>query len=252
MRIDDADALRAAAAAHRDRALAKPPATLPDAVEEASIRSTHPDEATPESDADGDPISLDVAPTGQRRRRRKRSALHNTIEWVIVLGAALVVALVVKTWLFQSFYIPSASMEPTLEIGDRVLVNKISYDLDDVDRGDIIVFERPDDWGTGDIDDLIKRVVALPGERVEVRDGAVVIDGTPLDESYLPDGVTTPPFDERSGCSPSCVVPDDSVFVLGDNRNNSEASNYHGPLPFDAVVGRAFIRVWPPSRIKTL
>ena len=79
-----------------------------------------------------------------------------------------------KTWLFQAFYIPSGSMEPTLDIGDRVLVNKISYDLDDVDRGDIIVFERPDGWGTGDIDDLIKRVIALPGETVAVRDGVGV------------------------------------------------------------------------------
>jgi signal peptidase I len=216
-------------------------------VEETSTRSSHPAEAAPTEESPAEPISLDVAPTGHRRRRRKRSALHNAIEWVVVLAAALIVALVVKTWLFQAFYIPSGSMEPTLDIGDRVLVNKVSYDLDDVDRGDIIVFERPEGWGSGDIDDLIKRVVALPGETIEVRDGIVYIDGAALDEPYLADGVTTPPFYEQSGCVPSCVVPEDEVFVLGDNRGNSDASNHFGPLPFDSVVGRAFIRVWPLS-----
>ena len=242
MRSDDPLALRAAAAAHRERGSAGSPTTLPDAVEETSLVTPDP---LSEGDPHDEPISLDRAASGHRRRKRKRSALHNTVEWVIVLTAALVVALVVKTWLFQAFYIPSGSMEPTLAIGDRVLVNKISYDLDDVDRGDIIVFERPDTWGAGEIDDLIKRIVALPGETIEVRDGVVLIDGEPLQESYLADGVTTPPFYEQSGCVPSCVVPDGDVFVLGDNRGNSDASNHFGPLPFDNVVGRAFIRVWP-------
>ena len=180
----------------------------------------------------------DVEPTGARSRRRKRSSTRNTIEWVLVLAGALVVALVVKTWLFQAFYIPSGSMLPTLAVGDRVLVNKISYDLGDVDRGDIIVFERPDSWGTGDIDDLIKRVIALPGETVAVRDGQVFIDGEPLAEPYLPDGVTTPGFFPESGCVPQCTIAEDQVFVLGDNRSNSDASNHFGPLPFDTVVGR--------------
>jgi signal peptidase I len=245
MRGDDPLALQRAAAAHRERSASKAPATLPDAVEKTSIATTDPrDEAVPPQDV---PISLDIEASGHRRKRRKRSKLHNTVEWIIVLAAALVVALVVKTWLFQAFYIPSGSMEPTLAIGDRVLVNKISYDLDDVDRGDIIVFERPDTWGTGEIDDLIKRVIALPGETVESRDGVVLVNGEALDEPYLPDGVTTPPFYEQSGCVPSCVVPDDQVFVLGDNRGNSDASNHFGPLPFDTVVGRAFVRVWPFS-----
>jgi signal peptidase I len=187
----------------------------------------------------------DVEATGVRRRRRKRSATRNAVEWVLVLVGALIVALVVKTWLFQAFYIPSGSMEPTLEIGDRVLVNKISYDLDDVERGDIVVFERPDSWGAGEIEDLIKRVVALPGETVAVRDGEVYIDGEAIPEDYLPDGVTTPAFFPDSGCVPECTLGPDEIFVLGDNRGNSDASNHFGPLPFETVVGRAFIRVWP-------
>ena len=180
-----------------------------------------------------------------RRRRRKRSATRNAVEWVLVLVGALLVSLVVKTWLFQAFYIPSGSMEPTLEIGDRVLVNKISYDLGDVDRGDIVVFERPDSWGTGEIEDLIKRVVGLPGETISVRDGRVFIDGEPLAEGYLPEGTTTPAFFPDSGCVPDCTLAEDEIFVLGDNRSNSDASNHFGPLPFDTVVGKAFIRVWP-------
>ena len=130
-------------------------------------------------------------------------------------------------------------------MSDRVLVNKISYDIEDVDRGDIVVFERPDSWGAGEIEDLIKRVVALPGETVSVVNGRLHIDGEPLEESYLPDGITTPAFFPESGCVPECTVGPDEVFVLGDHRSNSDASNHFGPLPFEAVVGRAFIRVWP-------
>ena len=186
-----------------------------------------------------------VEATGVRRRRRKRSATRNAIEWVLVLMGALLVALVVKTWLFQAFYIPSGSMEPTLHVSDRVLVNKVSYDIGDVERGDIVVFERPDSWGSGDIDDLIKRVIGLPGETVAVRQGEVYIDGERLEEPWIEDDVVTPAFFEESGCVPSCRIGDDEVFVLGDNRGNSDASNHFGPLPFDTIVGRAFIRVWP-------
>jgi signal peptidase I len=187
----------------------------------------------------------EVEATGERRRRRKRSATRNIVEWILVLIGALVVALVVKTWLFQAFYIPSGSMEPTLRISDRVLVNKISYDVGDVRRGHIVVFERPDSWGTGEIDDLIKRVIGLPGETISEENGHVFIDGEELDEPWLEPGVVTPAFFEESGCVPQCTLGDDEIFVLGDNRGNSDASNHFGALPFDTVVGRAFIRVWP-------
>jgi signal peptidase I len=190
----------------------------------------------------------DVAATGARRRRRRRSATRNAVEWAIVLVGALVVALVVKTWLFQAFYIPSGSMEPTLQVGDRVLVNKISYDIADVDRGDIIVFERPDDWETGDIEDLIKRVIALPGDTVAARDGEVYVNGQVLDEPWLAEenrGITS--FEDRSQCVPECTLGPNEVFVLGDNRDNSSASNRYGPIDFSHVIGRAFIRVWPLS-----
>jgi signal peptidase I len=193
-----------------------------------------------------------VAATGVRRRRRRQSATRNLVEWVIVLVGALVVALVVKTFLLQAFYIPSGSMEPTLRENDRVLVLKLGYDLEDVDRGDVIVFERPESWGPGDIEDLIKRVIGLPGDTVAVIDGAVFVNGTPLEEPWLPDGARTPPFFPESGCVPECTIPEGSVFVLGDNRSNSAASNQYGPVPFDHVVGRAFVRVWPVTDISGL
>ncbi len=184
------------------------------------------------------------------------SRLRSTVEWVAVIVGALVVALVVKTFLFQAFYIPSASMEPTLEKGDRVLVNKLSYDLHDVHRGDIIVFElEPDQVGPDGIKDLIKRVVGLPGDVIESRDGVVYVNDRALAEPYLADGtITGDPEDGQNPAIERQTVPDGHVFVLGDNRSNSADSRYpyRGPIPIDSIVGRAFVLVWPPGDIGSL
>ena len=121
--------------------------------------------------------------------------LRSTVEWVVIIAGALLIAFVAKTFLIQAFYIPSASMDPTLAIGDRVVVNKLSYRLHEVNRGDIVVFERPPCAAPDPkIKDLIKRVVALPGEKVEGRDGGVVVDGEALPERYLPADQTTSDF----------------------------------------------------------
>jgi signal peptidase I len=181
------------------------------------------------------------------KKKKERDRVRSTIEWVAVIVGALVVALVVKTFLFQAFYIPSASMEPTLKKGDRVLVNKLSYDLHDINRGDIVVFELPPEKvGPDGIKDLIKRVIGLPGDVIETRDGIVYINDKRLEEPYLPDGVKTdqPSIDRKT-------VPKDHIFVMGDNRDNSMDSRYEsrGPIPIDTVVGRAFIQVWPPGDI---
>jgi signal peptidase I len=204
------------------------------------------------ADADDDDAS-----SGARRARRRSSNRRNTIEWILVVAGALLVAIVIKTFLFQAFYIPSASMEPTLQVGDRVLVNKLSYRTHDVNHGDIVVFERPPSTaqqvdgcngqpvsfpgvsGDQEVKDLIKRVIALPGETVEVRAGHVFVQGVQIDEPYLkPNEVTPQDF--------SCIkVPNGKVFVMGDNRNNSMASNRFGPIEERSIVGRAFVRVWP-------
>jgi signal peptidase I len=169
---------------------------------------------------------------------------RNVVEWVGIVVGALLLALVVKTFLFQAFYIPSLSMYPTLDKGDRVLVNKLSYDLHDVHRGDLIVFERPPNEPTT-IKDLIKRVIGLPGDLIEARDGIVYINGAALVETYIDKG-------DRTENLPRQTVPDGELFVMGDNRNNSEDSRVFGPIPERTVVGRAFVRVWPLTRLSLL
>jgi signal peptidase I len=187
-----------------------------------------PDSGPPEGPPDGPPD-------------KERNSTRTLIEWVAVIGGALIVALIIKTFLIQAFYIPSGSMEPTLDIGDRVLVNKLSYRVHDVHRGDLVVFERPEGEG-GDIRDLIKRVIGLGGETVEGRDGHIVIDGRVLSEPYLPEGVTTGDFEPVE-------IPEDQVWVMGDNRGDSRDSRSFGPIAEEDIVGRAFIRVWPVGDI---
>jgi signal peptidase I len=214
-------------------------------------------DATDATDIDDAGHREGIGPRHARQREdRQPDHVRSIVEWVAVIVGALVVALVVKTFLFQAFYIPSASMEPTLEKGDRVLVNKLSYDLHDVNRGDVVVFELPEDKiGPDGIKDLIKRVVGLPGDTIETRDGVVYVNDRRLEEPYLADGTRT--GDPTNGNNPAIdrqVVPDGTVFVMGDNRSNSHDSRYadRGPIPIDSIVGRAFVLVWPPGKIGSL
>lgn len=174
-------------------------------------------------------------------RSRKGGPTRAVIEWVVILVAALTVAIVVKTFLIQAFYIPSGSMEPTLKPHDRVLVNKLSYHLHSIHRGDIVVFKAPpSEANDPTIKDLIKRVIGLPGDRIEGIDGKVYINGKLLKESYLPAGTETTSL-------PSQTVPAGQLFVMGDNRGDSKDSRFIGTIPTHLVVGRAFVRVWPLS-----
>jgi signal peptidase I len=218
-------------------------------------------ELDPEPFAIDEPVGLDDAgerssADDERRDVATHDRVRSMVEWIAVIIGALVVALVVKTFLFQAFYIPSASMEPTLEEGDRVLVNKLSYDLHDVHRGDVVVFELPPEKvGADGIKDLIKRVIGLPGDTIETRDGAVYVNDRLLDEPYLAEGTLT--GDPNNGNNPSItrqVVPEGTVFVMGDNRDNSHDSRYadRGPIPIDSIVGRAFVLVWPPGEMGSL
>jgi signal peptidase I len=177
-------------------------------------------------------------PPGEASHRRREGGVRNVVEWVVIIGGAFLVAFVVKTFLIQAFFIPSGSMLPTLHEDDRVLVNKLSYDLHDVNRGDLVVFERPEGQTSGQIRDLIKRVVGLPGERIESRGGRVYIDGQLLEEPYLEDGAQTTNLEPQT-------VPDGHVFVMGDNRDDSMDSRVFSAIDEDLIVGRAFVRVWP-------
>jgi signal peptidase I len=187
------------------------------------------------------PPSIDA-----KARPGSGSAWRATVEWVVILVAALAVALVVKTFLIQAFYIPSGSMEPTLKPGDRVLVNKLSYDLHGVHRGDIIVFKSPPSEASDpSIKDLIKRVIGLPGDKIQAIDGQVYINGKLLKEPYLPPGTITTSL-------PLTTVPAGQYFVMGDNRGNSKDSRFIGTIPKHLIVGRAFVRVWPLSGLNLL
>jgi len=198
--------------------------------------------------AGGDEVDLGIPGRGSSTRRA-------VLEWGGVVVGALVLAAVVRTFLLGTYYIPTPSMEPTLTSGDRILVNKLSYRLHDVNRGDLVVF-KPPATARSDADDLIKRVIGLAGETVTASEGRVLIDGGLLIEPYLawPEGTAdfgAVPWCDDGGAG-SCRVPEGHVFVMGDNRPNSRDSRFLGPIPVDSIVGRAFVRYWPPGSLDRL
>lgn len=197
--------------------------------------------ADEEAEEEGEP-EADAAATEPAETSARPSGLRRAVEWAALIAGALLVALGVRATLVQTFYIPSESMEPTLEVGDRILVNKLSYRLHDVHRGDVVVFERPPAAPQTDesIHDLIKRVIAVPGDTIEGRDGRVYLNGELLDEPYLPDGTRTDNLRLQT-------IPDDHLFVMGDNRDRSFDSRRFESIDDDLVVGRAFVIIFPPG-----
>ncbi len=203
-----------------------------------------PDFATNEDLPLEDDVDLSESPP-----RSASQQVRSMIEWIAVAVGALSVALLIKAFLLQAFFIPSGSMFETLQINDRVLVNKLSYRLHDIHRGDIVVFEKPP-LASGEINDLIKRVIALPGETLTLRDGDVYVDGLKLDEPYVLGKPSVPERDLIPNCDnppapDRCTVPPGFVFVMGDNRTGSSDSRTFGPIEESSVVGRAFLKVWP-------
>jgi signal peptidase I len=180
----------------------------------------------------------------ERKGKPPRSLARTIVEWVAVIGGGIVIALVIEAFFIQAFWIPSPSMVPTLEVGDRVLVNKLAYRWGDVERGDVVVFERPEGLeGNGNPKDLIKRVIAVGGDTIESRNGLVYVNGERVDESgYLEPGTPTDDL-------PPTEVPEGQVFVMGDNRTNSQDSRVFGAVSEDTIVGRAFVKVLPLSDI---
>ncbi len=208
---------------------------------------SEPHDAPPTSSERGSG-SVPVVPSPVRRRHGRRSSTRNAVEWLVVIIGAVLVALLIKTFVVQAFRIPSDSMVPTLTDGDRVLVNKLSYDAHELNRGDVVVFERPADLpaAEGDPEDLIKRVIGLPGETLVSRDGTVYVDDRALTEPYLPAGTMTFNMDAP------VTVPEGHILVMGDNRGNSTDGRSFGPISTDTVIGRAFMIMWPPGRIGAL
>ncbi|SCG17862.1 signal peptidase I [Micromonospora echinofusca] len=217
----------------------------------------------------------------RRRARRPRRQMPLWQELPLLLVVAFCLAVLIRTFLLQAFFIPSGSMEDTLLVGDRVLVNKVVYDVRDPVRGEVVVFRGTERWApqvdeepepgfaaklsrtVGDLvgvsrpgeKDFIKRVIGLPGDRVKCCDaeGRVLVNGTPLDESsYVlrdsPLDIPPNPRECRSRRFEEVVVPPGQIFVMGDHRMVSQDARCQGPVPIENVVGRAFTVVWPSSR----
>ncbi len=227
---------------------------------------------TAESDQDqSDQESEQDQPKGKRRTTRQRSPWKSASEYTILIVSALVLASLIRAFLGLAFWIPSESMVPTLKVGDRVVVSRLSYRLHQPHRADIVVFQNPE-WvakkapvfplrlikdlgefvgvGQPKSKNYIKRVIGLPGDTIEGKNGHVYINGKELDEPYLVEGVITSDF-------PAVKVPPGKYWVMGDNRGDScDSRCFNDPqgrrAPFiaeDKIVGRAFVRVWPIGRM---
>ncbi|EEP73949.1 signal peptidase I [Micromonospora sp. ATCC 39149] len=220
----------------------------------------------------------------RRRDRRARRQMPLWQELPLLLIVAFCLAVLIRTFLLQAFFIPSGSMEDTLLIGDRVLVNKVVYDVRDPQRGEVVVFRGTDKWVAQEVQepepgivgkfgrtigdlvgvsrpgekDFIKRVIGLPGDRVRCCDaqGRVTVNDVPLDEPYVvrdsPLDLPPNPRECRSRRFDEVVVPPGQIFVMGDHRLVSQDARCQGPVPIDNVVGRAFAVVWPSSRWASL
>lgn len=170
---------------------------------------------------------------------KKKNTALDLLEAVTI---AVILAVVIRFFLFEPFVIPSASMEPTLVPGDRVMVNKLAYRLGEPKPGDIIVFRYPLDPRTI----YIKRLIAVGGQTVELRDGQLFVNGRKVQEAYLPHNPG------GGGDFGPVRVPPGTYFVMGDNRNNSQDSRVWGPVPRQNILGKAEVLFWPPQRAKVV
>jgi len=166
--------------------------------------------------------------------RKSRSFFSEVFQSVAI---AVLLAVLIRLFILEPFYIPSGSMEPTLKENDRILVSKLNYYFEEPERGDVIVFKYPRDTSRN----FVKRVVAVGGETLTVRNSDLYINGRVVPEPYLPPGLK---FDDFGPVE----IPEESYFMMGDNRNNSDDSRVWGYLPENLIVGKAIAIYWPPGR----
>lgn len=185
-----------------------------------------------------------VAPAPEQEPK-KRSLFGEIIETIVIFAVAFLIIWLLKLFVVEPFTIPTGSMEPTIEIGDYVFAEKVSYYFDDVQPGQIVTFADPD----GTDQTLIKRCIAVGGQTVDLRNGQVFVDGVALDEPYVYGKLTTPlPVTlNNMDIDYPYTVPEGYIWVMGDNRTNSADSRYFGAIPEDSVSGHAFFTYWPFS-----
>jgi signal peptidase I len=199
-------------------------------------------------------IGVDDAAKPMAKAGPTKSRLAREI--AVVASLAVLLAVLLRLFVVQTYFIPSVSMYPTLKIGDRIVVNQLSYRLHAVHQGDIVVFARPssENCGGPQVPDLVKRVIGLPGQTISLLHGHVVIDGKRLDESWLPaseQGVTEAgPSGTAYDLLHPYRVPAHDYFVMGDNRVNSCDSRWWGPISRSLIVGKVDLRVWPLTTFK--
>ncbi|MGD2051022.1 MAG: signal peptidase I [Acidimicrobiia bacterium] len=217
-----------------------------------------PERPAPDGPAGGEPPEDGPAAADVAAEARKQEARSFLRELPFLILGALILAVLIKSFLFQIFWIPSGSMHDTLFEGDRVIVNKLAYRFGDVSRGDVIVFEPADrepESVVGKVvrnlaesigvrtpkSDLIKRVIGLPGETITIRDNQVLIDGEVIEEPYLIPGTVSEDFGPET-------IPPDHYFVMGDNRSSSRDSRFGlGTIERGRIIGKAVAIVWPPG-----
>ncbi len=170
---------------------------------------------------------------------KAKKITREVIGYLIAIISAVVLAILIRTFIFEPFIVPTPSMEQTLMVGDKVIINKLSYNFTDVERGDVIAFHSPIEEGK----ELVKRAIAIEGDEISLTsEGEIFINGERLDEGYLPDG------QDIKYLNQVITVGEDEVFVMGDNRNNSFDSRFFGNISEDKVFGEFVIIYWPPSR----
>jgi signal peptidase I len=179
----------------------------------------------------------------------RMGAARQIIEFVLTLVLAYFIAQGVRAWVIQPFVVPTGSMLPTIQLSDQVLANMFVYRFSTPQRGDIVVLDDPD----GKVDTLIKRVIAVGGQTVDLRDGKVVVDDQVLSEPYT-HGLPSDPIEraDAKNITYPITIPANSIWVMGDNRTSSQDARYFGPVPLSSVHGKAFFIYWPWARIGPL
>jgi signal peptidase I len=209
----------------------------------------HLREAIPAPGEEGAPLLSPSAPCAQPSAPRKagfaKRVFREILEFIAILAVALIITMLLRIYVVDQYEIPTGSMEPTIEINDRLFAEKVSYRFGDIHAGDIVTFHDPIEADRV----LIKRVIAVGGQTIDLENGRVLVDGVMLDEPYT-HGRESVPLEPMVGLQITYpyTIPEGFVWVMGDNRSNSLDSRYFGPISRDLVLGKALIRIWPLDR----